>query len=303
MQVWAWVAIGVLALTLADQQPQNHAGQDGKVRKVRMGAVAASLTSPSGAYRWLDIADQPYGDTFRQRHAYRTAVVRVSYRLAGSQLSGTLVARGLKPNFAYQLKLIGEPGTVSNERIGLVGRWWEQEWTGTTWSNGDNLNNKGDGTSPNPNDAVYFSRRDIPAQSPTGRRYRYMGYLLFDYFVTDEGGKARVPFMVASSYHVLWKTTQQSAGVPNGPLKEHTFDPKPKRQPAYATDYPENTVGIFGEWERLPIGKLFLPSGEYRCQLLLTEESFHGSGGALAGAWAAAMVAPLDLTISPNHVP
>ena len=161
--------------------------------------------------------------------------------------------------------------------------------SGSAWANGWNLNNKGDGFSPNPNDVIYCSRRDVAdATSPTGRRYRYTGYLLFDYFVTDENGSATLSFEADSSYHVLWKTTQRSPTANDGPTRTRSFDVAlPDPAAAYDHDYPPATVSIFGEWERLPAGGVRLPAGAYAAQFILTEESFHGGG--LAGGWAAAM--------------
>jgi hypothetical protein len=37
------------------------------------------------------------------------------------------------------------------------------------------------------------------------------------------------------------------------------------------------------------MGRVYLDPGNYTCQIILTEESFHGSGGNLAGKWAVAM--------------
>ena len=70
------------------------------------------------------------------------------------------------------------------------------------------------------------------------------------------------------------------------PIKAVTFDPDPN-QAAYDVDYGESTEEIFGEWERLPTGGVFLPPGGYTADFVLTEESFHGGG--LTGGWAAAM--------------
>jgi hypothetical protein len=68
--------------------------------------------------------------------------------------------------------------------------------------------------------------------------------------------------------------------------------------PAYDTDYEGATVSIFGEWERLPVGSVFLPNGSYEAEFVLTEESFHGSGDdQYDGDWAAAMGAPTDFSI------
>jgi hypothetical protein len=62
-------------------------------------------------------------------------------------------------------------------------------------------------------------------------------------------------------------------------------------------DFPYQTVNIFGEWERLPVGEVYLQPGDYSAQIILTEESFHGSGGQYSGGWAAAMSADIEFNI------
>jgi hypothetical protein len=195
-----------------------------------------------------------------------------------------------------------EPSDFSRYRV-FADNGWREEWNGSAWVNGQNLNDKGDGTSPNPNDAVYLATRDIlDATSPTGRRYRYTGYLVFDYFITDASGSATVSFEANSSYHVLWKTSQRSHTAQDGALMISTFDVAvPDPVSAYDVDYPESTVSVFGEWERLPVGGVTLPLGDYEGQFILTEESFHGSG--LAGGWAAAMGAPAVFHLVAEQVP
>jgi len=263
---------------------------------VRETTVVLEDYGPNSAYRWMDAADQVYGEDFRATFSYTEAAVTVTHNVEGYRLEGHVEARGLKPNFAYQLKLLGTPGTESNELIGLAGRWWQQEWTGTKWTTGWNLNNKGDGSSPNPNDLVYFDRREIAdASSPTGRHYLYTGYRVFDYFITDEQGNASFDFIVNASYHVLWKTSQRSPGPSDGRVVQRTWDVDPAVDPAYEVDYDPVTVGLFGEWERLGEGGVGLLPGHYSCDLLLTEESFHGSG--LQGWWAHAMAGATAFTI------
>ena len=133
-----------------------------------------SITESS--YRWLDVADQEYSSSYRDSYSYDQAQVSIDYNPNGLTFSGTLSATNLKPNFAYQVKLVAPPGTDANKRIGLAGRWWQEEWDGTAWVNRQNLNDKGDGSSPNPNDEIYFANRDIPhPTSPTGLRFRYTG--------------------------------------------------------------------------------------------------------------------------------
>lgn len=90
--------------------------------------IDSGLTSPAGNYRWLDVADQAYSATYRGGYDYTQASVKVTYETTGNTLHGTLVATNLKPHFAYQLKLAGNPGTPANERIGQAGRWWQEEW-------------------------------------------------------------------------------------------------------------------------------------------------------------------------------
>jgi hypothetical protein len=267
---------------------------DTSVTTIYLLDIDSGLTSPTGNYRWLDVANQQYAVTYRDGYNYTQANVSVTYNTQGDALVGTLDAINLKPNFAYQLKLVGTPGTISNEQLGLAGRWWQEEWDGTAWTNGQNLNDKGNGSSPNPNDIVYISRRNITdATSPTGLHYKFTGYLLFNYFITNEQGNATLTFETGSCYHVLWKTTQRIHTANDGPTETTTFTANTS-SPAYNVNYPEQTVDIFGEWERLPIGGVPLAPGVYSAQLVLTEESFHGDGGTYAGNWAAAMGATIQ---------
>jgi hypothetical protein len=46
------------------------------------------------------------------------------------------------------------------------------------------------------------------------------------------------------------------------------------------------------------VGGKYPAAGLYDCQFILTEGSFHGSGGANAGHWAAAMGAPISFEIT-----
>ena len=276
---------------------------EGEQATLHIGATTSQTTVALGNYgttsnfRWKDVAGQLYSAAYQSSYTYDEARVQVSFNTVGAELAGTLTATNLKPNFAYQFKLIGTPihqlgdtNYGANELIGLNGRWWQQEWLGSSWNSGWNLNSKGDGSFPNPNDQTYWTRRDIAddiAGSPTGLKYKYSAYRVFDYFITDEFGSAALDFTVDSSYHVLWGTWQGSPGANDGPLASHSFDVNPAVHPAYDTDYGPASAGVFGEWERLPMGGIGLRAGHYKCDLLLTEESFHENG--LGGFWAHAM--------------
>jgi len=275
------------------------------VGSVPIETVRLENYGPNSAYRWLDVANQAYSTAYQESYSYDDANVAVTYNTVGRELRGTLRASNLKPNFAYQLKLLGEPthrlGDTdygSNELIGLAGRWWQQEWQGSSWNAGWNLNNKGDGSSPNPNDTVYKATRDIADSiggSPTGLRYKYSAYRVFQYFITDANGDATVDCTVDNCYHVLWKTSQRSPGANDGEVASHTFDVDPAVHAQYETDYEAATAGVFGEWERLPKDGVGLLPGDYACDALLTEESFHGSG--LQGFWAHAVHGRMEFTI------
>jgi hypothetical protein len=244
----------------------------------------------------MDVANNTYSESFQGSYDYSLSTVSVQYNLVGETFTGVLTATNLKPNFAYQLKLVGTPGTDDNERIGLAGRWWEQEWLGTSWSDGANLNNKGDGYT-SPNDATYFAHRDIKdGTSDTGYHYKHTGYLVFAYFITDSNGDAEVVFESGDCCHVLWMTTQRTRTGDDGPLKTWSFDPDIS-EAAYDVDYSSSTVSIFGEWERLPMGEVDLQPGSYACQIVLTEESFHGTDP-LEGTWATVMGADISFTIT-----
>ena len=264
--------------------------------------IATSVTAaPMVDYRWLDVADQVYSAAYRGDFTYDSAQVSVYYEERDLTFNGTLTAVDMKPNFAYQVKLVGEPGTDANERIGLTGRWWQEEWNGMAWINEKNLNDKGDGSSPNPNDDLYFARRDVvDTTSPTGLKYKYVGYLMLDYFITEKNGNAELAFEADSSYHVLWKTSQRTWSNSDGALVSTTFDAD--NSPAYedsgGDDFPLQTVEIFGEWERLPVGGVLLDPGDYQAEFILTEESFHGSGGTYAGNWAQVLNDPVTFTIA-----
>jgi hypothetical protein len=253
--------------------------QSGEVNLQPVGDVT---TWPDTPYRWMGIADFLYSTGYQSFFNYEQPAVKLSFCSISSTFEGTLAASGLKPNFAYQVKLVGKPTKVwgaggddwANEQIGYAGRWWRSQ--------------------PNPgnaDDADYEAHKDDPS-------YIYEGYLLFDFFVTNEQGSANVNFFADSSFHVLWAThdsTNDGTGhrdphAEDGPVRYTEFTASPLTNPdAYATDYGSARVGIYAEWEpdRALPGQLVLPSGPYNCQFVLTEESFHQTG--LGGFWAGAM--------------
>ncbi|MDY6950388.1 MAG: VPLPA-CTERM sorting domain-containing protein [Thermodesulfobacteriota bacterium] len=244
-------------------------------------------TWPGTPYRWMDVADNPYSSDYQGDFTYGQPSVSLTYDDISTAFSGSLAATGLKPNFAYQMKLVGMPGIDdwTNEQIGYAGRWWR------------NAPNSGNTT-----DADYEANKDDPG-------YEFLGYLLFDFFVTDEQGAAAVTFGADSSFHVLWATEDSTTsngtghrdpGANDSAVRYYDFRASSGvNSPSYDTDYGSAHVGVYAEWEsgRAMPGHLVLPAGEYNCQFILTEESFHQTG--LGGGWAAAMGSDVQFTVVP----
>jgi hypothetical protein len=233
-----------------------------------MAVVNLSLSNantPAGKYRWGDIAGNLYNSTFAAGFSYSAPTVTVTFDdMGGTTLAGTLTATGLKPNFAYQMKLEGQPTVDAwgNERIGYLGRWWSP-------------------VAGNVTDAYYQSHKSTEA---------ILGYLLFDFFITDASGSATRAFRVDSSYHVVWNAAQ-----PNPPLA--SAGPSQQWAPVWtagaygsSAGFVSGTQTLFPEKQsgRPAPGNALLPTGAYRCSLVITEESLHNAyaGG---GDWAAAM--------------
>lgn len=236
-------------------------------------APAYNVTTwPPAPFRWSDIAVNVYAQTYRDTYTYDDAFVTVTYApCEGLTFAGHLSASNLKPNFAYQIKLVGKPtglwaadgDDAANELIGFIGRWWR--------------------TQPNPgnsSDADYLANHENPD-------YIFEGYLLLEFFITDRFGGAEVDFAVDSSYHVLFWEHQRTPGVCDSPVKWSTVIGGAD-DPAYDADVGPTEIGVYAEIERGCTGTTTMTLGNYNCRLLLTEESFHQSGD-IYGYWASAM--------------
>ena len=231
-------------------------------------------TWPTTDYRWWDIAANIYSPAYSGSYTYDDATVTITYLDSGAPtFSGHLSAVNLKPNFAYQVKLVGKPTGIwgddgddqANEYIGYSGRWWRAQ------------------PSPaNSTDADYEAHKDDPA-------YIYEGYLLWDYFVTDRYGDAEVDLELDSSFHVLATDSQGAPGVCDGPFIWSTVAGS-AADPAYDADVGPTDVGVYAQQETIRpcAGELVLPDGDYDCRFVLTEESFHQTGTG-SGTWAGAM--------------
>ncbi len=232
-----------------------------------------------GEERWFDIAGTPYSRNYREHFSYARARVSLTYMRLGRSFGGWIRAEGLKPNFAYQVKLRGNYARdpLVHRALGFLGRWRLPGSSGTN-----------------------FSDRDYELSMD---KSRVESYVLFDFFVTDSRGRALKSFYVCSTLHVLWNDTLNSPWV-NRDMPSQAFRVVQQAQ-AYAPplDRRVRVVDLWAEsqhrWQRSrpPIGQLKLPCGRYRCDVVLTEESFHQSEIDGGGYWATVLTAPVEFMV------
>lgn len=260
-------------------------------RELRDGARTVTLLTPlihePQEERWLDIAGNPYRESFQKKFSYQQAQISITYLREASSFMGVLVATGLKPSFAYQIKLRGDyqRDQQGYEKIGYVGR-WRLPGTGTNYTDQD-----------------YEDAAD---------RSKVEAYIIFDYFVTDEHGNARKKFCLGSSLHVLWNRPLNGGGardtrrrvyevVPNDPTY---YLPPTSATKNYRPHRYRVTIAAENQrrWakNRARIGEARLPSGVYQAELVLTEESFH-SRDKVGGWWASVLSGAVSFTITPTE--
>lgn len=243
-----------------------------RLNSARNVPLSKSPGVPANDYRWMDIAGNLYAAGFAGSFDYATSpTVTVTFDDGTDTLQGAIDATSLKPNFAYQIKLIGKPtgdwgaagDDAANERIGHVGRWWSD-------------------IAGNVNDAYYEANHNSETIA---------GYLVIGFLITDEDGQAHVDWRLENSYHVLWNTSQRAPGANDVPSQTHTLA---FTSWGYSLPYPASTTEtIYPEQEpgRPTPGTARLPVGSYRCLFALYEESFHDAadGAGPGGNWAKAM--------------
>lgn len=225
--------------------------------------------------RWFDLADNRYSDRFRSFFSYtnrgpNAPEVRLQVKPAGETLSGRIEARRLKPNFCYQIKVLGDfSDRTSFERIGYTGRW------------------RLPGYITNYDDADYVACSNKAAVE---------AYVLFDFMITDDSGHSVRDFGLDSSLHVLVRLRPR-----HGCVASVKAAIAPTNAAVYATPrHAAATEAVWVEYEyrRYTSTNLVvrLPRGTYRARLALTEECFHSRapGG---GRWATVMSAPIEFEI------
>lgn len=255
--------------------------------------------------RWRDIDNNLYASSFRagpNAFSYARAIVTLTYEREPGEpyFTGRIEARGLKPNFAYQLKLAGKPlygsrgfgatGSLVNvtsrnmdarpflgQRRDAQGRalpinaddWTNQQlgFAGRWW----------DDTRPpgtNLDDAYY--KTYYP-------RHTLYGYIFGGDFVTDEFGRANVPIASNRSYHITWQDKQD--GIEDVLFGDFVVRSSQAPFYGYGRAIAPTRARLWYEYEAARPNMVRLRAGTYHCRLLLTEEAFHTSGGEAGGVW------------------
>lgn len=242
-----------------------------------------------GWLRWRDVASQPYAPEGKALYSYADAEVSLDHDETGPTFGGTLAATGLKPNFAYQVKLNGKPTALgpgndwANEQLGRAGRWWARQIRRSDraivkeWRSND----------------AEFDRWKALAFTDGEHDYVFQGYLLLDLLIADAAGAARKRLRLDSSFHVLWKTSQRQPAPNDSQPVAYTVMAR-AASGWYAQDTADREVALYAEWEpgRARPGECILPAGTYGVELALTEESFHEREPD-SGAWATVLVSEL----------
>lgn len=236
--------------------------------------------------RWLDVGGVAYRPEFVQRYAARDARVNLSYNAHPHRpyFSCTLWAHGLKPNFCYQLKLLGRPSGLwpdgddaFNEWLGRHGRWWD--YARETWVDNQTHN------------------LEYDKLSSEARRY-VVGYVYFGPIVTDEQGDIAPTVVTADRcWHITGLAGQDFLHEAPGTRTAVSFE---RPLSAYPPGSTAGRAELFLEPEADNPSRLApLPAGTHSVVLMLTEESFH-QHGAQSGHWRSVFVSDWPTTNSPK---
>lgn len=201
---------------------------------------------------------------------YSAANVSFNYNTpATGKLIGTITATGLKPYFTYQVKFDGKPTCIyggggddaTNEKIGYLGRWWNNTTPG------------------NVSDAYYEANSTYK-----GGTQCITGYLAWDYITADGSGNVTKTIETDNSYHVLW-CSGGTCGLANNTLLAAGIDPA---HPALNLC---SAANVNGQIERFSCEGMTLSAGVYNIKMTLTEESFH------QGPWTGVMNGDINFEI------
>jgi hypothetical protein len=261
-------------------------------------SLAPLLSASDPTLRWRDTAGASetasvYGEAFRSTFSYGNTTgtyAGLTWTDRGTRLTGTLTAHGLKPNMAYQVKLVGKTKVTSartapsatKDPLGWAS--WQLGHNGRWWCDTDG------------------NVTDAGLSACVAKRHNIFGYLLFDFVVTDPSGNADASLVLDSTYHVLWRTGDRARGANDGPARASAIT---RGAWGYGLSTPVTgpTVSIYGEWEptRALPGALVMTAGTYPVKVTMTEESFHETAD-YCGSWPTVLGTDISFTISKARV-
>ena len=287
-----WALVPLVAVLLLGCGGGGGSAPTGSGTGTGSNATQTAILHPYGdttamGQRWLDIADYLYSAAFPGSFQYPDNAVTVTYTPSHSipQFTVTAPAHALKPNFCYQMKLVGPLATLTssdphtlgatNYALGSSGRWWSET---AQWNVAD-------------------------ADMASHVNDQMNGYLYFEFFVTAADGSVNFTSGTTNSFHVTWKSSQitdHPHGANDGPVRQFTVTPAVGW--AYDAAQTAAQVGLFGEWEptRTLPGHMALPVGSYSgVEFRLTEESYHSTDATNGGRWWTAMASdPLSFDVT-----
>ena len=226
---------------------------------------------PATMPRFMDIDDNPL-PAFHRHFVYTGTQVTLTYDKAplAPYFVGHIDAHGLKPNFAYQLKLEGKPeygirgwgdhaDDSANERLGRAARWWDD----TQMKNAD--------------DDIYESCYVRPS---VNHRHTVYGYQFLGDFITDQNGDASLDFNGAHSLHITWQD-KQIYGIREIDAGTYHIHSDTAPYYGYGAALPDRPVKLWYERQSGRTYDVTLPVGHYHLRLVVTEESFHSQLGGI----------------------
>jgi len=291
---WTVLAVGLLASSVLAQTPVD-------LSDTQLDPFTAHLTTwkpftlGCESYRSTDIADNHYNRVvaapfYKTGSGLGVPWIEATYSVVNGVFTVNLSGGNLKPNFAYQVKLIGKPEAKwtgiapcsdwANEQIG-GGRWW----CTVIDKNGAIVD------AYNSNDREYAKWKNKGFYDRGLKlTYWFEGYLLFDFVLTDASGNvAPVTLEANKSYHVLWQCGHNQDGtIKQEPWNQYQGTPAAnlmdwnnlKTTTVDVTNsnwYSDGSGGAWGVVPEIEDTVYTMADGDYPAFLAVTEESFHAN--------------------------
>ncbi|MBI2298555.1 MAG: hypothetical protein HYU66_06305 [Armatimonadetes bacterium] len=260
--------------------------------------------------RWKDIGDGVYADGFKLNDSASLGVITLRYaqQPGAPYFVGEIKGAGLKPNFFYQMKLMGKPGTGTQ----AAGRAKPSPSPNGLWRDGtaDMSSNKallqaGRWWNYRTEDPAFTTTNDTSVLRSADYKNGWVpGYIYFGGFFTDKNGNTGsdgdgvadfIPIASDHCYHITGKTGQ-GIGQDTTPVD---YTVVRTSSWGYLVDELGPVVSLWYEKEPDDPLNVSLPRGTYNVVLMITEESFHASDPD-GGNWRSVRVSDWPILSSPK---